>query len=164
MHDEAVEVLDGSPFAFEDLHRLKYTGMVVEEVMRLFPPVWLIPRRAQGPDEVGPFRVPAGADVVVCPYLLHRHPDFWDDPERFDPERFDPDKATSRNRYSYIPFGAGPRFCIGNNLGMMEAAIVLATVARDLRLTTVPGYRVRAEPMLTLRVKGGLPMTVRNAN
>jgi cytochrome P450 len=161
MHEEAEEVLDGSPFHYEDLHRLRYTGMVVEEVMRLYPPVWLIPRRAQGADDVGGYRVPAGADVVVCPYLLHRHPDYWDSPERFDPERFDPDRATSRNRYSYIPFGAGPRFCIGNNLGLMEAVIVLATVARDLRLSVVPGYRVRTEPMLTLRVRGGLPMTVR---
>jgi cytochrome P450 len=122
--------------------------------------VWLIPCRADGADRVGRWRVPAGADVVVSPYVLHRHPAFWDHPERFDPERFAPGRATSRNRYSCIPFGAGPRFCVGSTLGTMEAILVLAAVARDLRLTVLPGYEVRRGPMLTLRVRGGLPMTV----
>ncbi|HEU5331963.1 MAG TPA: cytochrome P450 [Actinocrinis sp.] len=159
MHEEAAQVLTGTP-TLEDLHRLRYTTMVVEEAMRLYPAVWLLPRIARQADEIGGYRVPAGADVVMCPYLLHRHPDFWDDPERFDPERFDPKRAPGRNRYSYIPFGAGPRVCVGSSLGTMEAVIVLATVARDLRLEKLPGHRISGEPMLTLRVRGGLPMTV----
>lgn len=163
LHAEAVEVLGDRPPVFEDLHRLKYTAMVVDEVMRLYPPVWLLPRLAQAEDNVGGYHVPAGADVLICPYTLHRHPGFWDDPDRFDPERFDPDRPTERPRYAFIPFGAGPRFCVGNNLGMMEAAFVIATIARDLRLTTVAGYRVVPEPMLTLRIRGGLPMTVHAA-
>lgn len=162
MHEEAAEVLTGTP-TLEDLHRLRYTTMVVEEAMRLYPAVWLLPRIAREADEIGGYRVPAGADVVMCPYLLHRHRDFWDDPERFDPERFDPKRAPGRNRYSYIPFGAGPRVCVGSNLGTMEAVIVLATVARELRLKKVPGHRISGEPMLTLRVRGGLPMTVHPA-
>ncbi|WP_078901282.1 cytochrome P450 [Actinacidiphila yeochonensis] len=162
MHEEAVAVLGDQP-RYEDLHRLTYTSMVVEETMRLNPPVWLLPRVAQEPDVIGGYGVPAGADVVVSPYLLHRHPDYWKEPERFDPERFAPGRSTGRERYSYIPFGAGPRYCVGSSLGLMEAVVVLATVARELRLETVPGYRVRAEPMLTLRVRGGLPMTVREA-
>ncbi len=104
--------------------------------------------------------MPAGADVLICPYTLHRHPRFWDAPEQFDPERFDPDRATDRPRYAYIPFGAGPRFCVGNHLGLLEATFTIAMVARELRLAKVPGYRVVAEPMLSLRVRGGLPMTV----
>ncbi|MFF4378213.1 cytochrome P450 [Kitasatospora sp. NPDC001547] len=162
LHAEAVEVLGDRLPGFDDLHRLRYTSMVVEEVMRLYPPVWILPRQAQADDEVGGYHVPAGADVLICPYTLHRHPRFWDAPEQFDPERFDRDRATERPRYAYIPFGAGPRFCIGNHLGLLEATFTIAMVARDLRLAKVPGYRVVAEPMLSLRVRGGLPMTVRS--
>ncbi len=163
LHDEAVDVLGDSPPTYEDLHRLTYTSMVVEEVMRLYPPVWILPRLAQGPDEIGGYQVPAGADVVISPYTMHRHPDYWTDPERFDPERFDPGRTANRPRYAYIPFGAGPRFCVGNHLGMMEAVFVIATVVRQLRLAKLPGYRVVPEPMLSLRVRGGLPMLVTSA-
>ncbi|MER7209730.1 cytochrome P450 [Streptosporangium sp. NPDC020072] len=163
LHAEAVEVLGDRLPGYEDLHRLRYTTMVVEEAMRLYPPVWILTRSAQRDDLVGAYHVPAGADVLICPYTLHRHPGFWRDPERFDPERFAPEGAASRPRYAYIPFGAGPRFCVGNSLGMMEAVFVVAMVARELRLTGVPGHRVVAEPMLSLRMRGGLPMTVRPA-
>lgn len=160
LHDEAVAVLGDRAPTSEDLHQLRYTTMVVEEVMRMYPPVWILPRLAQRDDEVGGYHVPAGSDVVISPYIMHRHPAFWKDPERFDPERFDPAAVVDRPRYAYIPFGAGPRFCVGNNLGMMEAVFVLASVARELRLVRQPGYRVVAEPMLSLRIRGGLPMTV----
>lgn len=160
LHDEAVSVLGDRPPAYEDLHRLRYTAMVLEEVMRLYPPVWALTRVAQRDDEVGGYRVPAGADVLISPYTLHRHPAYWDEPGRFSPERFDPALPSTRPRYAYIPFGAGPRFCVGNHLGMMEATFVLAMVARELRLTGVPGFRAVPEAMLSLRVRGGLPMTV----
>jgi cytochrome P450 len=160
LHAEAVEVLGDRTPVYEDLHRLRYTTMVVEEVMRLFPPVWILTRQAQADDEIGGYHVPAGADVLVCPYTLHRHPAFWPEPERFDPGRFDPARRNDRPRYAYVPFGAGPRFCVGNSLGMMEAVFVLAVVSRELRLRAVPGYRVVPEPMLSLRIRGGLPMTV----
>ncbi|NKE61628.1 cytochrome P450 [Lentzea sp. PSKA42] len=160
LHAEAVEVLGDRLPEYEDLRRLTYTTMVVEEVMRLYPPVWILPRTAQADDEVGGYHVPAGADVLVCPYTLHRHPAFWPHPDRFDPDRFHPDGTTGHPRYAYIPFGAGPRFCVGSSLGMMEAVFVIAMIARELRLTKVPGYEVVAEPMLSLRVRGGLPMTV----
>jgi len=158
---EAVEVLGDRLPTYEDLARLRYTAMVVDEVMRLYPPVWMLPREAIADDEVGGYHVPAGADVLISPLTLHRNPAFWDDPDRFDPERFDPDRPSNRPRYAYIPFGAGPRFCVGNHLGLMEATFVIAMVARELRLTAVPGYEVVAEPMLSLRVRGGLPMNVR---
>jgi cytochrome P450 len=164
VHDEAVEVLGRGPLTAESLHELTYTTMVLRETLRLYPPVWLLPRIAKEADQIGGYQVPAGADVLICPYLLHRHPDYWPDPERFDPERFAPGNTDSRDAYAYIPFGAGPRFCVGNTLGLMEATVVLATVARDLRLRTLPGHEVVAEPMLTLRARGGLPMTVHPAN
>ena len=160
---EALDVLGDRQPVYEDMRRLTYTTAVVEEVIRLYPPVWILPRRAQQSDEVGGYHVPAGADVLICPYTMHRHPDFWTAPATFDPDRFDREVAAKRSKYAYIPFGAGPRYCVGNNLGMMEAVFVIAMIARDLRLTKVPGYEVVAEPMLSLRVRGGLPMTVRSA-
>ncbi|MFJ6216193.1 cytochrome P450 [Streptomyces sp. NPDC092296] len=161
---EVDEVLGDRLPAFEDIHRLTYTSMVLQEVMRLYPAVWLLPRKALAEDEIGGYRVPAGADVVLCPYTLHRHPDFWEDPDRFDPDRFAKGRSAGRHRYSYVPFGAGPRVCVGSSLGMLEATVVLAVLLRRLRLSVLPGHRVRAEPMLTLRVKGGLPMIVEPRN
>jgi cytochrome P450 len=161
LHEEAVRVLGDRLPSYADLHELRYTGSVVEEAMRLYPPVWLLPRKALARDDVGGYRVPAGADVVVSPYTLHRHRAFWTHPERFDPDRFDPARANDRPRYAYIPFGAGPRFCVGNHLGMMEAAFVVALLARELRLTRPAGHVVTPEPMLSLRIRGGLPMRVR---
>jgi len=163
LRDEADEVLGDRLPVHADLRRLTYTTMVVQEVMRLFPPVWILTRQAQAADQVAGYHVPAGADVLVCPYTLHRHPAFWTAPDRFDPDRFDPDRARNRPGYSYLPFGAGPRVCVGSNLGMLEAVFVIAMVARDLRLRTAAGHEVVPEPMLSLRVRGGLPMTVHGA-
>lgn len=160
LHDEAVSVLGDRLPRYEDLQHFRYTAMVLSEVMRLYPPVWILTRKAVGADEVGGYRVPAGSDVLICPYTLHRHPDYWDRPEVFDPGRFDPDLPSTRPRYAYIPFGAGPRFCVGNHLGLMEATFVIALLARDLRLRRVPGHVVTPEPMLSLRLGGGLPVTV----
>ncbi|MFF7457950.1 cytochrome P450 [Kitasatospora sp. NPDC008115] len=157
---EIDEVLGDRLPAFEDVHRLTYTSAVLQEVMRLYPAVWLLPRKALAEDEIGGYRVPAGADVVLCPYTLHRHPAFWEHPGRFDPDRFTKGRAAGRHRYAYVPFGAGPRVCVGSGLGMLEATVVLAVLLRRLRLSVPRGHRVRAEPMLTLRVKGGLPMSV----
>lgn len=164
VREEARAVLAGGRLPeVDDLHKLSYTMQVVQEAMRLYPPVWILPRIAQQADEVGGFSVPAKADVLVCPYTLHRHPDYWEDPERFDPSRFDVSRVATRPRYAYIPFGAGPRFCIGSNLGMMEAVFVTALLTRDLDLEVVPGHLGIAEPMMSLRMRGGLPMTVREA-
>lgn len=160
LHAEAVSVLGDRLPTYDDLRSLRYAAMVIEEVMRMYPPVWLLPRKALADDVVGGYRVPAGADVVVSPFTLHRHPSFWDSPEAFDPDRFDPGRANDRPRYAYIPFGAGPRFCVGNHLGMMEATFVLAVLARDLKLCKPSDYDVVPEPMLSLRIRGGLPMSV----
>jgi cytochrome P450 len=160
LHEEAVSVYGSRRPAYEDLTRLRYTNMVLQETMRLFPPVWILPRRALADDEVGGYHVPAGADVLISPYTLHRHPRYWPEPLRFDPERFDPDVPSNRPRYAHLPFGAGPRFCVGNHLGMMEATFIVSTLMRDLRLTQVPGHEVKPEPMMSLRLGGGLPMLV----
>lgn len=160
LHEEALAVYGDRRPSYEDLTRLRYTHMVLQETMRLFPPVWILPRRALADDEVGGYHVPAGAEVLISPYTLHRHPRYWADPLRFDPERFDPDVPTNRPRYAHIPFGAGPRFCVGNHLGMMEATFIISALMRDLRLERQPGFRVVPEPMMSLRLGGGLRMTV----
>ncbi|MDU0289336.1 cytochrome P450 [Saccharothrix longispora] len=162
LHEEAVAVYGDRRPSYEDLTRLRYTNMVLQEAMRLHPPVWILPRRALAEDEVGGYRVPAGAEVLICPYTLHRHPRYWPEPERFVPERFEPGVQTDRPRYAHIPFGAGPRFCVGNHLGTMEATLIISTLMRDLKLEPVPGHRVKPEPMMSLRLGGGLPMTVRD--
>jgi cytochrome P450 len=160
LHEEALAVYGDSRPSYEDLTKLRYTHMVLQEAMRLYPPVWILPRRALAEDEVGGYHVPAGADVLISPYTLHRHPRYWPEPDRFDPERFDPDVSSDRPRYAHIPFGAGPRFCVGNHLGMMEATFIISALMRDLRLEKAPGTTVTPEPMMSLRLGGGLPMTV----
>jgi enediyne biosynthesis protein E7 len=160
LHEEAVAVYGDRRPGYADLTRLRYTHMVLQEAMRLYPPVWILPRRALAEDEVGGYHVPAGAEVLISPYTMHRHPRYWPDPDRFDPERFDPDVQTDRPRYAHIPFGAGPRFCVGNHLGLMEATFIISTLMRDLRLERVPGFEVKPEPMMSLRLGGGLQLTV----
>lgn len=164
LREEATTVLGDRLPTFDDLGRLRYTAMVIDEVVRLYPPVWILPRKTLADDVVGGYHVPAGVDVLICPYTLHRHRAFWDRPEEFDPERFDPVRSTDRPRYAYIPFGAGPRFCVGNHLGLMEAAFVLSMLVRELRLTKVATHQVVPEPMLSLRMRGGMPMTISSAD
>jgi enediyne biosynthesis protein E7 len=158
---EATSVLGDRTPTYEDLHGLVYTSMVVEEVMRLYPAVWLLSRRSLADDDVNGYHVPAGTDVLICPYTMHRHPGLWFAPNRFDPERFAPDKK--RIPYAYIPFGGGPRFCVGNHLGMMEATFAIAMIAREMRLVMKPGYKVVPEANLSLGIRGGLPMTIHPA-
>jgi cytochrome P450 len=160
IHAEAVEVLGDRTPGHEDLARLPYTTTVIQEAMRLYPPVWGLTRRSLAADEVGGYRVPAGADVMISPYTLHRHPGFWPHPDQFRPERFATSAAVTAHRYAYIPFGAGPRVCVGSHLGMMEATLIAAMVAREFRFELAAGARPQPEAMLSLRVRGGLPVKV----
>lgn len=160
---EAVSVLGDRSPGLDDLARLPYTTMVIQEAMRLYPPVWGLPRKALAADEIDGYRIPAGADVMICPYTLHRHPGFWPDPDQFVPERFAPSAAPPAHRYAYIPFGAGPRVCVGSHLGMMEAVLVTAMVARRFQFELAGASEPRPEPNLSLRVHGGLPVRVRPA-
>jgi len=160
LHAEAVEVLGDRTPGHEDLARLPYTTTVIQEAMRLYPPVWGLTRKSLAADVVGGYRVPAGADVMISPYTLHRHPGFWPHPNEFRPERFATSAAVVPHRYAYIPFGAGPRVCVGSHLGMMEATLIAAMVARDFRFELAADARPEPEAMLSLRVRGGLPLRV----
>ena len=157
---ELREVLGGRTPSFEDLPRLRYTRMIVDETLRLYPPAWAMSRSAIGSDEIGGYYIPAGALILLSPYVIQRDPRYWDNPEGFDPERFTPECSQNRPRYTYFPFGGGPRQCIGNEFALMEATLVLATVAQKYRLQLVPGHPVEPYPIFTLRPRHGVLMTV----
>jgi cytochrome P450 len=158
---EAQEVLGDRVPTSADLARLPYATIVIQEAMRLYPPVWGLPRKALRPDVIAGYRIPAGADVMISPYTLHRHPGFWSEPAEFRPERFEAATGGATHRYAYIPFGAGPRVCVGSHLGMMEAVLVTAMIARRFAFELDEGVEPFGEAMLSLRLRGGLPMTVR---
>jgi cytochrome P450 len=153
-------VLNGRLPTIEDVPNLTYTTMVLAESMRLYPPAYAIARWGNEPDEVGGYATPANAIITMSPYVTHRHPEFWDDPEQFDPQRFTPERKAERPRYTYLPFGGGPRLCIGNSFAMTEAILLLASIVQRYRLTLVPGTLVELEPLITLRPKGKLLMTL----
>jgi cytochrome P450 len=135
--------------------------MVFEEALRLYPPAWMITRRAIDEDEIPcgkAYRVPPGALVVISPYLIHRHLLYWENPERFDPTRFDLEGSAGRHRYAYIPFGGGPRLCIGDYFATVEAQLILGTVGQRYRLELVPGQDLGPEPLVTLRPRQGMSM------
>jgi cytochrome P450 len=155
---ELDEVLgDRTPEA-SDLPGLEYLDQVIQEVMRLYPPVWITSRKALEDDEIGGYPVRAGTVVLLCQYSMHHHPDFWEDPERFDPERFSPQRSRGRHPFAYFPFGGGPRLCIGKHLAMMEIKLIAATIAQRYRLALVPSHPVKAEPLITLRPRDGMQM------
>jgi cytochrome P450 len=158
VYAEVDEVLGGRDPRAEDMSALQYTGWVFEEAMRLYPPVWTISRTATRDDEVCGKPIPKGTTVMLSPYAMHRNPEIWPEPEKFRPERFHPDEVAKRPRYSYFPFGGGPRVCLGNRFAMMEAKIMMAMVIQRYRLSVLPGQEIVAEPMITLRPRDGIQM------
>lgn len=157
---EVDEVVGDGPVTVEALARLPYTRAMICEVLRLYPPAWTIPRRATAEDVIGGFRIRPGDNVVAMPYVVHRHPRFWPNPEGFDPERFIDGPPSGAAKLSYFPFGAGPRLCVGKALAEMEAAIVVARVARRCRLDLVSGQRVAPRSAITLKPSTPLAMRV----
>lgn len=160
MQAELDEVLGGRLPTVDDLAALTYTRCVVQETLRLYPPAWSIGRRSIGEDTFGGYRIRSGCLVIAAPWVTHRHPRFWPNPEGFDPDRF-ADDAPKRPRYAYFPFGGGSRLCIGNNFALMEAQLVLATLAQRFDADLVPGAKVEPAAYITLRPRDGLPMTLR---
>lgn len=158
LHAELASTLGGRAPRHEDLPRLVYTRMVIEEAMRLYPPAHTLSRTAVGADEVLGRPIPKGSQILIVPWLLHRNPRLWQDPERFDPGRFAPERAASRPRFGYVPFGAGPRVCIGSAFAMTEAMLILATIAQRYRLRLKPGFPVEPQGLITLRARHGMGM------
>ena len=161
LHDELDQVLGGRTPTEADLPKLALTRRIIEETMRLYPPApGLSARVALKADELGGQKIPAGSTILVASWVLHRHRQLWDRPERFDPERFSPARSAGRPRFAYLPFGGGPRVCIGQVLAMTEATLILATLAQRFCLRLRPDYDVRIQQRVTIRPKGGLPMRV----
>ena len=160
LHDELDRVLGGRPPSFADLAELKWTRMVLEEAMRLYPPAHTISRTALGEDRIGGVRVPRGASITISIYVTHRSPNIWPEPERFDPERFAPAAVAARHRFAYLPFGGGPRICIGSSFAMAEAQVIVAAIAQRYRVRLAPGHVVEPIGLVTLRAKNGVWVTL----
>lgn len=158
---EVDEVIGGRLPSVEDLPKLPYLGMVLAESMRLYPPTWLFVRIAQAEDTLpSGATIPAGSKIYLCQYVTHRHPRYFQNPERFDPERFTETAKKDRPQFAYFPFGGGARVCIGEHFAKMEATLVLASIAQRFRLSLVQGQTIVPEPKMTLRPRNGIRMRV----
>ena len=134
-----------------DLPRLVYTRMIVEEALRLYPPVFVTNRQAVKEDVVSGYHIPAGALISLSPFSIHRDPRYWNDPETFNPEHFSPESTHKRPRFAYFPFGGGPRQCIGKDFALYEAVVVLAMAAQRFDWRLAPGAQVRPRTSVTYR-------------
>lgn len=161
VHSEVQRVLGGRAPTFAEAGKLEYTRMVIQEVMRLWPPAWLMAREAVLDDEVGGYHVPAGTQVVFSQWVMHRHPAYWENPEGFDPERFSPERSAGRSHGIYFPFGAGPRVCIGSTFAMMELLMIVPMIVQKYRLDLMPSPAVAPKPTITLRPLHGVPVRAR---
>lgn len=157
---EVEGVLGGRVPGPDDFSRLVYTDWVIQEAMRLYPSAWSISRRALGDDEIGGYFIPAGAVVAMSPYTMHRHPAFWDEPERFDPERFTPERVADRPRFAYFPFGGGARQCIGNHFALMESLTIIPTLTQRFRMRPRWEAPIEEHALITLRPRGGVPVAL----
>jgi cytochrome P450 len=144
----------------EDLPKLIYTERVLAESMRLYPPAWIIGRKALEDVEVNSYVIPGGALVLMSQYLMHRDPRYYPEPDRFEPSRWSAEAKAARPKFSYFPFGGGPRVCLGESFAWMEGVLVLATLAQRWRIQLVPGHPVEPQPLITLRPKFGMQMTL----
>jgi len=160
LHAELESVLNGRVPNSEDLSKLTYARMVIDESMRLYPPVHTITREAIADDVVAGRHVPKGSTVLIAPWVLHRHLKLWQNPARFDPERFRPEHAAARPRFSYLPFGGGRRICIGAAFATAEATLLLATIAQHYRLRVAAGHAVEPQGLITLRARHGMKMVL----
>jgi cytochrome P450 len=160
LHKEVDEVLKGRLPRFDDVPRLRYTEMVMAESLRLYPPAWAMGRYARNDFSLGDYFLPARTTVLISQFITHRDPRFFPDPLRFDPERFTADGKAQRTKFTYLPFGAGARQCIGESFAWMEGVLILATLAQEWKLRLIPGHRVEPQPLITLRPKYGMSMRV----
>ena len=161
LRQELDTVLQGQPIRLEHMPRLRYTKMIIEETLRLHPPFWFENRNVTKDVILGGHSVPKGSLIVFSRYSLHRHPKFWKDPDRFNPERFAPDALENpRSRYASIPYGGGPRICIGIHFATMEMILTLAMIAQRFKLQIHTSDRHAMSAKLTMTPKHGLRVTL----
>jgi cytochrome P450 len=159
LYSELSEAVDGPP-TVADLPRLPYTDMVIKEAMRLYPPAWAIGREALDECEIGGFRVPAGTQMFISQWVVHRDARLFESPQAFYPERWRDGLEKTLPKYAYFPFGGGPRLCVGQSFARMEAVLLLATIARKFRLAPVAAQTIATQPSITLRPKNGIKVTL----
>ncbi len=147
--------------SIEDVRRLKWPALVVQESLRLYPPAWWIEREATAEDELHGYRVEPGTIMILAPYTLHRHPRYWERPHEFDPERFLPERSEGRPRFAYYPFGAGPRICVGSRFALLEAQLALALIFRRWRFEVDVDHKVEPVSLVTLKPKNGVRLVRR---
>ena len=159
-HSEVDRVLQGELPSLETVPRLRYTENVMAESLRLYPPAWAMGRYARNDFALGEFFLPARTTVLISQFITHRDPRYFPDPLRFDPNRFSPEAKAQRTKFTYFPFGAGVRQCIGESFAWMEGVLILATLAQKWKLKLVPGHQIEPQPLITLRPKYGMRMQV----
>ena len=160
LHAEVDQVLNSRLPTYMDLERLPYTRMIIDETLRLYPAAWLTNRMAVSADVICGYAIPAKAFITLSPYATHHHPDFWPQPEKFEPERFDPARKSEHHPYAYFPFGAGPRLCIGRSMALVEAPLILATIAQRYRLCLDASRPVVPWAAATLRTREPVSMSL----
>lgn len=159
LQTELSAVLQGRQPTFADLPQLTYTRQTIEESLRLYPPGWMTARMSIGEDIIGGYTIPPQSEIFLSPYITQRHPAFWENPEQFEPERFAPEQVGNRPKFAHFPFGGGPRVCIGNSFAMVEAQLVIASLAQTYRLRLTPDAKVEPDAQITLQPQG-LWMTI----
>ncbi len=160
MHAEIDSALGGKLPGFDDMSKLPYTSGVFAESLRLYPPAWAIGRRAREDYSIGGYTIPAKSILLMSPWVVHRDPRWWPEPERFNPDRWQPDEAAKRPKFAYFPFGGGARVCIGERFASAEGVLVLSTIAQRWKMRLVPGHPVETRAVITLRPKHGMKMTL----
>ncbi len=153
-------MLHGKLPTVDTVEQLTYTERVFTEAMRLYPPVWVMGRRAVSGYKVGKYYVPARAIILLSQYVMHHDERYYPEPEKFDPDRWTPEAKAARPKYAYFPFGGGPRMCVGEQFAWMEGILLIATLAQKWKMRLVPGHPVKMQPLITLRPKHGMRMTI----
>jgi cytochrome P450 len=163
LRQEFDSVLGGAPLSYSDVPKLEFAAQVIQEGLRLYPPFWMVDRMALSDDSVGDLAISAGSTVVVFIYGAHHSPQYWENPESFDPQRFSKTNEKLHTPFSWLPFGAGPRGCIGGNYAMLQILMILSVLLRKYDLRLEPGQTIEARPMVILRPKHGIRMNFTEA-
>ena len=156
-------MLGGRPLSYADVSKFEFTTQVIQEALRLYPPFWMVDRMALADDRAGDLAIPRGSTVVVFIFGVHHSPQYWENPENFDQERFTKVQEKLHRPFAYLPFGAGPRGCIGGNYAMLQILMILSVLLRKYDFCLVPGQTIKARPMVILRPEHGIRMTFTEA-
>jgi cytochrome P450 len=163
LRQEFDSVLGGAPLSYSDVPKFEFAARVIQEALRLYPPFWMVDRMALSDDRVGDLVIPQGSTVVVFIYGAHHSPRYWENPESFDPERFTKANEKLHTPFTHLPFGAGPRGCIGGNYATLQILMILSVLLRKYDFRLAPGQTIEPRPMVILRPKHGIRMTFSEA-